>query len=91
MKPDTRAFSRVDGLWLLLALATVCTWQVGDSGRSGLAVVIFIFVLALFKGGIVIFDFMELRAAPALWRRLVLGWLAFVSGAILLIFSIGPS
>ena len=30
------------------------------------------------KGCLIVLDYMELRHAPALWRRLLLGWLAAV-------------
>jgi hypothetical protein len=85
-----KRLSRIDTLWLLLTVATLVTWQVGDSGRGGLAIVALVFALAAAKGGLVILDFMELRQAPALWRRLVLGWLFAVTAAILLFYSIGP-
>ena len=81
---------RLNLLWLALAAATGLTWKAGDgAGAMGLALVVFIFALAVLKGSVVILDFMELRHAPALWRRLVLGWLLLVTAAILLLHSIG--
>ena len=41
--------------------------------------------LALAKGRGVALDFMELREAPPLWRRLVLGWLVVVIGLVALL------
>ena len=34
--------------------------------------------LSALKGALIVLDYMELRHAPALWRRLLLGWLAVV-------------
>jgi hypothetical protein len=42
-----------------------------------------VFALAALKGALVILDYMELRHAPPLWRRLLLGWLAGVVTLIL--------
>lgn len=81
---------RTDILWLLLAAATALTWKLGDSGGHGKVIVAIVFGLAVFKGSLVILDFMELRHAPALWRRVVLGWLLTVAAAILLLYSNGP-
>ncbi|MDP2678912.1 MAG: cytochrome C oxidase subunit IV family protein [Rhodoferax sp.] len=79
-------------LWLLLLTATGLTYGLGESGelgRASMASVFLIFGFALFKGLGVILDFMDLRHAPALWRNLLLGWLVFVMGMILLAYWIG--
>ena len=39
-------------------------------------------VADVLKGVLIVQDFMEMRHAPALWRRLVLGWLYVVVGLI---------
>ena len=79
-----RVLKRVDLVGLLLALATGATWWLGESGHGGLApwAVGSVLALAGFKGLLIAWDYMELRCAPALWRRLVLGWLAVVIGLI---------
>ncbi|MDO8317703.1 cytochrome C oxidase subunit IV family protein [Rhodoferax sp.] len=79
-------------LWLLLLTATGLTYGLGESGelgRASMAPVFLIFGFALFKGVGVILDFMDLRHAPALWRNLLIGWLGFVVGMILLVYWIG--
>ena len=79
-------------LWLLLLTATGLTYGLGESGelgRASMASVFLIFGFALFKGVGVILDFMDLRHAPALWRNLLIGWLGFVVGMILLVYWIG--
>ena len=79
-------------LWLLLLVATGATYGLGESGELGHASmepVFLIFGFALFKGVGVILDFMDLRHAPALWRNLLIGWLVFVIGMILLAYWLG--
>jgi hypothetical protein len=79
-------------LWLLLLAATGVTYWLGESGALGLVSMVpvsLIFGFALFKGLGVILDFMDLRHAPALWRNLLVGWLVFVIGMILLAYWIG--
>ena len=81
----------VNRIWLLLLLATGMTYWLGESGQvghGGMAPVLAIFGLALVKGLWIIEDFMELRHAPVLWRRLVIGWLVFVIGMIVLAYWI---
>ena len=68
-------------IWLMLALATVVT---GWLQRAGAFSVLLMFGLSIVKGRWVVLDFMELREAPPLWRRLMLGWLLAVVALILL-------
>lgn len=78
-------------LWLLLLMATGFTYWLGESGQLGhasMVPVLLIFGVSFFKGLGVILNFMELRHAPALWRNLMLGWLVFVIGMILLAYWI---
>ncbi|MCK6389479.1 MAG: cytochrome C oxidase subunit IV family protein [Azonexus sp.] len=64
-------------LWLLLVLATLLTWHLGENRGGGLLTAALLGI-ALIKGSIVAFDFMALRHAPPLWRILVGGWLLLV-------------
>ncbi|WP_374408529.1 cytochrome C oxidase subunit IV family protein [Hydrogenophaga sp.] len=85
-------FTRTDLIFALLALATLASWWLGEGAAVGgghIATVATVAVLALsaFKGALIALDYMELRGAPALWRRAVLGWLAVVLGLIAL-FSV---
>jgi hypothetical protein len=82
----------VNGIWGLLLLATTVTWWLGESGQvgvGGMSPVLVIFFLSFAKGWWVINDFMALRHAPALWRRVVVGWLGIVTCLILLAYWIG--
>ena len=66
----------LDLIWLLMLAATALTWWLGASGwlgRAGLAGVALAFALAWVKGLAVLLDFMELRHAPAAWRRCLVG------------------
>ena len=65
-------------VWLLLVIATGLTFAAGEFGTPGRGLILGVLALALFKGSLVILDFMELRHAPPLWRRAVLGWLLLV-------------
>lgn len=79
----------VNLIWILLLLATAVTYWLGESGQVGtghLGPVLLMFVLAVFKGLWVINDFMELRHAPALWRRLLTGWLLSVTALCVLAY-----
>lgn len=71
---------RLDAVWLATLVATGIAWWVGESGfgeavRWAAAVV---FALSLAKGVAIAMEFMELRGAPAVWRRFVVGWLLVV-------------
>lgn len=71
---------RLDAVWLATLLATGIAWWIGESGlgtalRGAIALV---FALSLAKGVAIALEFMELRGAPAVWRRFVVGWLLVV-------------
>jgi hypothetical protein len=75
-----------------LLLATGVTYWLGESGLSGSAgmvPVLLMFAMAAAKGLWVIYDFMELRHAPRMWRVLLVGWLIFVTSMIVLAYWIG--
>ena len=77
--------------WLILLVVTAATYWVGESGMAGhgsMLLMLGLFALTFVKGLVVILDFLELRHAPALWRWLVLVWLALVLGAIVLAYWI---
>jgi hypothetical protein len=85
-------FLSLNHIWLLLLAATGVTFWLGESGLSGTAgvtPVLVMFALAFAKALLVMLDFMELRHAPALWRRLLVGWLVLVTSGIVLAYWIG--
>lgn len=72
---------RTNVIWLALLAATALTTWLGErAGAQGLGTGAAVVVMALSagKGCLIVLDYMELRHAPALWRRLLLGWLAAV-------------
>jgi hypothetical protein len=80
-------FHRADLVFALLALATLASWWLGEgaavSGQHlGTAATLAVLALSAFKGTLIALDYMELRQAPALWRRAVMGWLVVVLGLI---------
>ncbi len=72
--------------WLILLAATLVTWYLGEVGAAGTGAIVAMLCIAFIKGRLVILDFMELRAAPRLWRVLLEGWLILVSSLILLAY-----
>lgn len=85
-------FTRADAVFLLLVLATAASWWLGEGASMGgqplgTAAVLAVLALSAIKGALIALDYMELRNAPALWRRAVLGWLLVVLGLIALFSS----
>jgi hypothetical protein len=81
-----KADRRLDALWLALIAATAFTWLLGESGLASRSLAwpaAVVFALSLAKGSMIALDFMELREAPPLWRRFVVGWLVIVVAVIL--------
>ena len=79
----------LDLIWLLLLAATAFTWWLGHTGALApprLGIVAIVFGLAWLKGVGVILEFMELRHAPPLWRRALIGGLTFITALILLAY-----
>lgn len=74
--------------WLVLVVATLITWYLGEVGAAGTSAIVAMLLIAFVKGRLVILDFMELREAPKLWRMLLEGWMIVVSGLILLAYWI---
>ena len=72
--------------WLVLVIATITTWYLGEVGAAGTAAIVAMLLIAFVKGRLVILDFMDLRTAPLMWRALLEGWLIFVSSMILLAY-----
>lgn len=81
---------KADTVFALLVLATAFSWWLGEGaaasqGHLGQVATAVVLALAAFKGALIALDYMELRHAPALWRRAVLGWLGVVMGLISLV------
>ncbi|WP_374326872.1 cytochrome C oxidase subunit IV family protein [Azonexus sp.] len=77
-------------LWLLLVLATLLTWALGE-GQGGPVLTAVLLLLAIAKGSVVALEFMALRRAPPLWPALIVGWLLLVGVVIALAYWKGMS
>jgi cytochrome c oxidase subunit IV len=84
---------RLDFTWALLLLATLATWLIGDvergPGTTGATAMALVALITFLKGRAVTLDFMGLRRVKALWRGLLLGWLAVVLGLVALAYWLG--
>lgn len=83
-------FTRADLIFALLAFATLASWWLGEGAavsaqHLGTVATLSVLALSAFKGALIALDYMELRSAPALWRRAVMGWLVVVLGLIALV------
>lgn len=78
-------------VWLLLMLATVLAWQLGEHGAGGPHMAVLLIAAALFKGSLIILEYMAIRHAPWPWRILLLGWLIGVCALILMAYWKGRS
>lgn len=87
-------YSSINRIWIGLLIVTGITYWLGETsppGPIGMGAVAIMLALTLLKGLWIINDFMELRHAPPLWRRLIMGWLIFVIAMIALAYGIGLS
>ena len=84
----------LNAAWVLLLVATGITSVLGEMGLVSHAGGWFLAGLGVFpaiKGVVVIQVFLEMRHAPALWRWLLLGWLALVIALVVLAYLLGRS
>lgn len=81
-------------VWALLLAGTALSWWLGERGLLGAGGsrwwAVGLFAIAVAKGWGVVWYFMELRHAPRLWQRLMLGWLLGVSAAIVAVWLLPP-
>lgn len=81
---------RINLVAILLVVATALSWWLGEAAVGGAGhsltqgAALAVLALAGFKGALIALDYMELRMAPSLWRRVVLAWLVVVVGLIAL-------
>lgn len=74
--------------WLFLSAITLLAWWIGTHHPSGVirpdpAVAVGAIAITVVKVRVIIFEFMDARAAPAFLRRGTDAWLACFSGAML--------
>ena len=76
-------------IFALLALATLASGWLGEGAalqgqHLGTLATLAVLGLSGIKGAMIALDYMELRHAPAIWRRAVMGWLMVVLGVVAL-------
>ena len=82
----------LNAAWVLLLAATAITYVLGEMGlvsQAGGWFLAGLGVLTVVKGVVVIQVLLEMRHAPALWRWLLLGWLALVIALVALAYLLG--
>jgi len=73
---------RINRVWVVLVMATLVTYALGESGtagRAGMWATVLMFALTFVKGTLIALDYMALRQAPLMWRLLIMGWLLVVT------------
>jgi len=85
---------RLLGVWLALSAITALSWWIGshhghDAFRLNAAITFSVISIAVVKVRIIMREFMEVRQAPALLRRLTDVWLLFTAVALLGIYTVG--
>ena len=75
-------------IWLLLIAVTLLSAMIGGahgvaSAGHGAAATIAVLVIAFAKAGLVMFNFMDVRGAPAALKIASLAWLSFVLAILL--------
>ena len=83
---------RLFAVWAILVAVTLVSSQIGGAGGlarigSARAVTVAVLAIAFAKCWAVMFEFMELRRAPALLRLLATLWLAAALGVLLAVHS----
>jgi hypothetical protein len=94
MRPNPE--SRLALVWLALLTVTLISWWIGSRHghaqfASNSAITYSVILIAGVKVRVIIREFMEVRHAPVLLRRLTDGWILFVILAVLGIYSFGLS
>ena len=70
--------------WLLLLSLTLLVGLSPGNSEVFPYIYFVVWAVTLLKGWIIIQDFMELRDAPAILRRMVFGWLIITTSAVTL-------
>lgn len=79
---------RITVIWLLLLALTAVSLAIGET-QHGIAAMMLVVVLLLFKSQLVVSWFMGLRRAPMLWRIVMGSYLAIVGIAITTAYLVG--
>lgn len=94
---QTKMNRRLLGIWLLLSAITVgYVWIDRSANHHGVrtastAVTVSAVVLALFKVRVIMGEFMEVRGAPTLLRRLADLWIVIMAATMLGLYFAGKA
>jgi hypothetical protein len=82
-------------IWFVLVLATVLSWCVGTppgvfAAEYHRVVTTVVLLVAFVKAQLIIYHFMEVRAAPRALRLATAAWVVVVFAAIVGIYLCGP-
>ena len=80
MKRPTRATAHL--VWLALLAATLCSRWVGEHHAAGIWTVLLVMLIAAAKARQVALHFMELKAAPLVWRLSFEAWVVLSTAMI---------
>jgi len=78
----------------LLTGITLLSWWIGTRGgpqsfRPDIAITVGVLLMAILKVRVIAWEFMELRAAPRLLRRVADAWLALLTLLLLGVYLVG--
>jgi len=88
MSAFIKKHTNIHSIWLLMILLTLLSYGFGKLGFSGIATVLILLLTAVFKGTLIIRDFMELRGVSLMWRVIMYGWLWGVTIAIAITYLV---
>ena len=71
---------RLDFAWIALVALALATMVLVGTVRNDLLVDGAVLAIAVIKGRKILLDYLNLRAAPALWRGLATAWLVLILG-----------
>jgi hypothetical protein len=86
--------NRLTAAWLGLSLITLVSWWIGANHGKGhfepnVVVTSAVLLIAAVKTRVIMREFMEVRHAPALLRRLTDAWIVLVFGLLLVLYWFG--
>ncbi|PCJ30759.1 MAG: hypothetical protein COA90_08305 [Gammaproteobacteria bacterium] len=80
MKP----YQRAHWFWIVMLLLTLSSYLLAESVDSGLMMMFAVLAISLFKGIVIIRNFMMLRRVSIIWKMVMYSWLC----AVILVIAI---
>src|SRR5262245_6867981 len=90
---STKCEQRLLLVWVALVAVTLISWWIGSKHgngefRNSVSITYGVLLIAAIKIRVIVREFMEVRHAPNLVRRLTYGWTVFVMIALLAVYSL---